>query len=125
MSVGAMNKFVGIAFFFAAVLIAGCAGERQGLVCEEIEYRLSTQTYSPDQRAYIENELRTCRAEEARKKNESGQSNTSIYERFANMEGASSDTSKSVIPVSTLLQDSSEEKTTSIYDRYKSVEATK
>lgn len=122
---GVMNKFVGIAFFFAAVLIAGCAGERQGLVCEEIEYRLSTQTYSPDQRAYIENELRTCRAEEAKKKSESGQTNTSIYERFANMEGASSDTSKSVIPVSTLLQDSSEEKTTSIYDRYKSVEATK
>ncbi|MBQ7078449.1 MAG: hypothetical protein IJM92_02020 [Fibrobacter sp.] len=122
---GVMNKFVGIAFFFAAVLIAGCAGERQGLVCEEIEYRLSTQTYSPDQRAYIENELRTCRAEEAKKKSESGQTNTSIYERFANTEGASSDTSKSVIPVSTLLQDSSEEKTTSIYDRYKSVEATK
>ena len=120
-----MNKFVGIAFFFASVLIAGCAGERQGLVCEEIEYRLSTQTYSPDQRAYIENELRTCRAEEAKKKSESGQTNTSIYERFANTEGASSDTSKSVIPVSTLLQDSSEEKTTSIYDRYKSVEATK
>ena len=122
---GVMNKFVGIAFFFAAVLIAGCAGERQGLVCEDIEYRLSTQTYSPDQRAYIENELRTCRAEEAKKKSESGQTNTSIYERFANTEGASSDTSKSVIPVSTLLQDSSEEKTTSIYDRYKSVEATK
>ena len=122
---GVMNKFVGIAFFFAAVLIAGCAGERQGLVCEEIEYRLSTQTYSPDQRAYIENELRTCRAEEAKKKSESGQTNTSIYERFANTEGESSDTSKSVIPVSTLLQDSSEEKTTSIYDRYKSVEATK
>ena len=122
---GVMNKFVGIAFFFAAVLIAGCAGERQGLVCEEIEYRLSTQTYSPDQRAYIENELRTCRAEEAKKKSESGQTNTSIYERFANTEGASSDTSKSVIPVSTLLQDSSEEKTMSIYDRYKSVEADK
>lgn len=123
---GVMNKFIGFVFFLVAVLIAGCAGERQGLVCEEIEYRLSTQTYSPDQRAYIENELRTCRAEEARKKSESGQSNTSIYERFADKEGASlSDTSKSVIPVSTLLQDSSGEKTTSIYDRYKSVEANK
>ncbi|SHK98823.1 hypothetical protein [Fibrobacter sp. UWB12] len=121
-----MNKFVGIALFFVAVLFAGCAGERQGLVCEEIEYRLNTQTYSPDQRAYIENELRTCRAEESRKKNEFGQSNGSIYERYANTENSSiSDTSKSVIPVSTLLQDSSEEKTTSIYDRYKSVEANK
>ena len=123
---GVMNKFIGFVFFLVTVLIAGCAGERQGLVCEEIEYRLSTQTYSPDQRAYIENELRTCRAEEARKKSESGQSNTSIYERFADKEGASlSDTSKSVIPVSTLLQDSSGKKTTSIYDRYKSVEANK
>ena len=90
-----MNKFIGIALFFA-LLFAGCAGERQGLVCEEIEYRLNTQTYSPDQRAYIENELRTCRAEEAKKKNESGQSNTSIYERYANTENSTlSDTSKS------------------------------
>ncbi len=121
-----MNKFfVGILGFFAvAFLLDGCAGERQGLVCEEIEYRLSTLNYSPDQRAYLENELSTCREEEAKKKNESGQTNGSIYERYANTEGASAnDTSKNVIPVSTLLQDSSEEKTMSIYDRYKSVEA--
>jgi hypothetical protein len=121
-----VNKFfVGILGFFAvAFLLDGCAGERQGLVCEEIEYRLSTLNYSPDQRAYLENELSTCREEEAKKKNESGQTNGSIYERYANTEGASAnDTSKNVIPVSTLLQDSSEEKTMSIYDRYKSVEA--
>lgn len=119
-----MNKFIfGILVFFsAAFLFNGCAGERQGLVCEEIEYRLSTLNYSPDQRTYLENELSTCREEEAKKKNESGQANGSIYERYANMEGVeSSDSSKSVIPVSTLLQDSSEEKTMSIYDRYKSV----
>ena len=107
-----------------ALLVAGCAGERQGLVCEEIEYRLNTMAYSPDQRAYMENELRTCREDESKKKSESGQSNESIYERYANMETSTPrDTSKSVIPVSTLLQDSSEEKTTSIYDRYKSAAA--
>ena len=27
-----------------AVLLAACAGERQGVVCSEIQYRLDTQT---------------------------------------------------------------------------------
>ena len=63
-----MNKILGFAVFFTAMLlVAGCAGERQGIVCEEIEYRLNTMTYSPDQRAYMENELRTCREDEAKK----------------------------------------------------------
>ncbi len=121
-----MNKFVlkTLPFLALTFLFAGCAGERQGLVCEEIEYRLSTMNYSPDQRAYMENELRTCRDDESKKKNESGQSTGSIYERYANTGSAElADSSKSVIPVSKLLQDSSEEKTTSIYDRYKSVAA--
>ena len=120
-----MNKIVLWTFsaFAMALLFVGCAGERQGLVCEEIEYRLNTMTYSPDQRAYMENELNTCREEESRKKSESGQTKTSIYERYANTESASTvDSSKVEIPVSTLLKDSSDEKTTSIYDRYKSVE---
>ena len=122
-----MKNVVGLLVLIAAALVFhGCAGERQGLVCEELEYRLNTMTYSPDQRAYMEEELRTCRAEESRKKNDSGLSNGSIYERYANTESAApSDSSKGEIPVSTLLQDSSEEKTTSIYDRYKSVEADK
>ena len=119
-----MNKFLIGMLFAVAVLFISCASERQGLVCEEIEYRLNTLNYSPDQRTYLENELSTCRDEEAKKKQESGMSNGSISERFANTEGASaSDTSKNVIPVSTLLQDSSEEKTMSIYDRYKSAES--
>jgi len=121
-----MDKVVGFLALLTMALLVGCAGERQGLVCEEIEYRLNTMTYSPDQRAYMENELRTCREDEAKKKNESGTSNASIYERYANTENASSgDSAKVEIPVSTLLQDSSEEKTMSIYDRYKSVEANK
>ncbi|MBR2088877.1 MAG: hypothetical protein IJ905_00450 [Fibrobacter sp.] len=121
-----MNRFiVGIwGFFVVMTLFNGCAGQRQGLVCEEIEYRLNTLNYSPDQRAYLENELKSCRDEEAKKKSESGEAAGSIYERYANMEGSeTTDSSKNVIPVSKLLQDSSEEKTLSIYDRYKSVES--
>ena len=117
-----MNKLIGFAFLVVVLLFVGCASERQGLVCEEIQYRLNTMTYSPDQRAYLENELNTCREEESKKKGESSLSNGSIYERYANM-GATApvDTTKD-IPVSTLLQDSSEERTMSIYDRYKSAE---
>ena len=111
-----LNKFVWFAAF-VVLLFAGCASERQGLVCEEIEYRLSTLNYSPDQRAYLENELSTCREEESKKKGETGQPGKSIYERYANKDVK--DSTKD-IPVSTLLQDSSEERTMSIYDRYKS-----
>jgi hypothetical protein len=120
-----MNKILGFAVIFTAMLlVAGCAGERQGIVCEEIEYRLNTMTYSPDQRAYMENELRTCREDEAKKKNEV-QSPGSIYDRYANTESAAPRDTSAEISVQTLLRDSSEEKTTSIYDRYKSVEADK
>ena len=62
-----MNKVISFAFIAVFMLLVGCAGERQGLVCEEIEYRLNTMTYSPDQRAYMENELRTCREDESKK----------------------------------------------------------
>ena len=48
-----MNKVVGFLALLTMALLVGCAGERQGLVCEEIEYRLNTMTYSPDQRAYM------------------------------------------------------------------------
>ncbi|OWV15328.1 hypothetical protein B7990_14035 [Fibrobacter sp. UWB4] len=121
-----MNKFIGITAFLAAMfMVSSCAGERQGLVCEEIEYRLNTLSYSPDQRAYMEEELRTCRSEEAKKKSASTESKSSIYERYANTDGTKVDSANVEVPVSKLLQDSSEEKTTSIYDRYKSVEADK
>ena len=123
-------KFTAILLFLGAfMLLSGCAGERQGLVCEEMEYRLNTMTYSPDQRAYAEEELRVCREEEAQKKAEGAAQRQSIYDRFA-----ASDTSKSKLMDSTkagsdgevsvtkALQDSSGVETTSIYDRYKSVE---
>ena len=124
-----MKRIAVLLFFGAAMLLVACAGERQGLVCEEMEYRLNTMTYSPDQRAYAEEELRVCREEEAQKKAEGVATRKSIYDRFA-----ASDTSKAKLTDSTkagkdgevsvtkALQDSSGVETTSIYDRYKSVE---
>lgn len=109
------------------MLLLACAGERQGLVCEEMEYRLNTMAYSPDQRAYAEEELRVCREQEAEKKAAGAAQRKSIYDRFA-----ATDTSKSAngavagdegnsaeeISVSEALKDSSGQQTVSIYDRY-------
>lgn len=118
MNLNTFAQWAGIACVLAFPLIfASCAGERQGLVCEEIEYRLNTFTYSPDQRAYMEEELRTCRVEEAEKKRGSAEARRSIYERYA-----ASDSSKAKdtadVSVSTMLKDSSGVATTSIYERY-------
>lgn len=113
-----MDKLVWLFLVLLASLLISCAGERQGLVCEEIEYRLNTQTYSPDQRAYIEEELRVCREEEAQKKGADAQSRQSIYDRFA------ADTTKSrvqEVSVSEALKDTSGQETVSIRDRYNNV----
>ena len=127
-----MNRAVTLLFLGIAVAFIGCAGERQGLVCEEMEYRLNTMTYSPDQRAYAEEELRVCREQEAQKKAEGAAARQSIYDRFAASDstqkkstGDSTNTDGSAsnsISVSEALHDSSGVKTQSIYDRYKSVE---
>lgn len=116
--------FVGGVF----TLLASCAAERQTVVCEEIEYRLNTMTYSPDQRAFEENELQVCREEEAKKKGEAAAMRKSIYDRFAASDSTkksstdkksdSSTPGKDDLSVSELMKDSSGEKTTSIYDRY-------
>ena len=104
--------------------LEACAGDRQGLVCSEIQYRLDTQTYSPDQRAYIEEELRVCREEEAKKRGEDAVTRQGIYERYAATQDASgADSTKPAKSVSEALGDSSGEATVSIYDRYKSVES--
>lgn len=122
-NVGISLAFVGAVAI--AVVLAACAGERQGLVCSEIQYRLDTQTYSPDQRAYIENELRECRAEEAKKRGEDAQTRQGIYERYAasaQADSVSADSAKGDISVSEALKDSSGEETVSIYDRYKAAD---
>lgn len=117
------------AIFGAALLFSSCAAERQGIVCDEIEYRLNTMTYSPDQRAYAEEELRVCREEEAKKKGEAAAKRQSIYDRFASKDSSKSQLKVaedgSIVPseaedvsVSKALKDSSGEQTTSIYERY-------
>ena len=129
-----MNRLVflmSVATIAVVAALVGCAGERQGLVCDEMEYRLNTMTYSPDQRAYAEEELRVCREQEAQKKAEGAAQRQSIYDRFAasdTTKKSSSDNSSNAkstekdISVSNALKDSSGVETQSIYDRYKSVE---
>ena len=110
-----------------ALCLYACAGERQGLVCSEIQYRFDTQTYSPDQRAYIEEELRVCREEEAKKRGADAQTRQGIYERYAasgQADSASADSARDNISVSEALKDSSGQETVSIYDRYKAVDST-
>lgn len=75
-----------MALFSCGLLLASCAGQRQGVVCDEIEYRYNSMSYSPDQRVFMEEELRACREEEAKKKGSSGQK--SIYERYASQDSA-------------------------------------
>ena len=65
------------------VCFISCAGQRQEVVCDEIEYRYNSMSYSPDQRVFMEEELRACREEEAKKKQASAETRKSIYERFA------------------------------------------
>jgi hypothetical protein len=119
---------VGLAILcFGMAVLESCAGQRQGVVCDEIEYRYNSMSYSPDQRAFMEDELRACREEEAKKKGSSGQSQKSIYERFAAQDSVKTvHTAADTLPpqeqkeasVSELLQDSSGAETISIYDRY-------
>lgn len=114
-----MKHLIVLLIVAVSALFVSCAGERQGLVCEEIEYRLNTMTYSPDQRAYMEEELQTCRAEETQKKNESAEVRKSIYERYADSDSTAKSSDKSRdISVSDALKDSSGVQTESIYDRY-------
>ena len=82
-------------------ILVSCAGQRQEVVCDEIEYRYNSMSYSPDQRVFMEEELRACREEEAKKKGSSGQK--SIYERYASQDSATavhtaSDSAVTVVP---------------------------
>ena len=79
--------FVGLILLcLGGVLFVSCAGQRQGVVCDEIEYRYNSMGYSPDQRVFMEEELRACREEEAKKKQASAETRRSIYERFASQD---------------------------------------
>ena len=120
-------------YFFLVVALCGCglllscAGQRQGVVCDEIEYRLNSMSYSPDQRYYMEEELKACREDEAKKKTASAEKRQSIYDRFkasdttkvhTAADTSAAGTEPADISVSEALKDSSGTPTTSIYDRY-------
>lgn len=78
-------KYLTIACVCALFLI-GCASQRTRATCAETEYRLNSMSYSPDQRAFLEEELRQCRAEQAEQEKDDVITNKikgSIYERFA------------------------------------------
>jgi hypothetical protein len=116
-----MKRFVVLWLVATAAFLGACAGERQGLVCDEMEYRLNTMTYSPDQRAFAEEELRACREQEADKKAAGAAQRQSIYDKFA-ASGSEKESGKAEeVSVSKALKDSSGVETESIYDRYKSV----
>ncbi|MCK9181546.1 MAG: hypothetical protein M0P13_01520 [Fibrobacteraceae bacterium] len=64
---------------------AACASQRQKPVCAEIEYRLDHMAYSPDQRAWQEDELRQCKAEQEEYEKSDSITNKfkkSIYEMY-------------------------------------------
>ena len=87
---------VGLFFVGLGMLaLLSCAGQRQEVVCDEIEYRNNSMAYSPDQRVFMEEELRACRAEEAKKKKEFDQTRQSIYARFAAQDTTKKDSSAS------------------------------
>lgn len=131
-SVYRVTGFSIAALILMALVLVSCAGQRQAVVCDEMEYRLNSMTYSPDQRYYAEEELRACREEEAQKKAESAATRKSIYDRFASSENTRAGTVDSTgmvrdssetpdVSVSELMGDSSGQTTTSIYDRYGAV----
>ena len=82
-SIGFCGVMVGCLVVLGCAFLVSCAGQRQEVVCDEIEYRYNSMSYSPDQRVFMEEELRACREEEAKKKQASAETRQSIYARFA------------------------------------------
>ena len=89
-----MKNFLILALISACIF--GCASQRTRATCAETEYRLNTMTYSPDQRAFLEEELRQCRELQAEQEKDDVLTNKlkgSIYERF-NADSAKADSVK-------------------------------
>ena len=74
-----MKYFFLVVALCECVLLLSCAGQRQGVVCDEIEYRLNNMSYSPDQRYYMEEELKACREDEAKKKKGEEKNYNEVY----------------------------------------------
>lgn len=81
-----LKKIFVVAIIFIVSLMIGCASQRTRATCAETEYRLNSMSYSPDQRAFLEEELRQCRAEQAEQEKDDVITNKvvgSIRDRFA------------------------------------------
>lgn len=96
------------------LLIFACASQRTRATCAETEYRLNSMSYSPDQRAFLEEELRQCRAEQAEQEKDDVITNKikgSIRERFAadSIAKANEDSLVTEVPVEKAEEDSHSE----------------
>ncbi len=70
---------------FTFLFLTSCASQRTRATCAETEYRLNAMNYSPDQRIFLEEELRQCRALQKEQEKEDVLTNKvkdSIYEQF-------------------------------------------
>lgn len=101
------------AIIFCSVLLllfAGCASQRQKPVCAEIQYRLDHMDQSPDQRAWLEDELRDCKAQQeeyAKSDTLTNKVKKSIYELYEESKKDSSKTSVATSSSSSLPSSSS------------------
>lgn len=92
-----MSKFF---FLCMALLLIGCASQRQKPVCAEIQYRLDHLDQSPDQRAWLEDELRDCKAQQeeyAKSDTLTNKVKKSIYELYEESKKDSSKTKKETL----------------------------
>lgn len=86
-----------------ALLLIGCASQRQKPVCAEIQYRLDHLDQSPDQRAWLEDELRDCKAQQeeyAKSDTLTNKVKKSIYELYEESKKDSSKTKKETLSCS-------------------------
>lgn len=108
-----MEKILFVVAAFTLMLVS-CASQRTRATCAETEYRLNSMSYSPDQRAFLEEELRQCRAEQAELEKDDVITNKitgSIRERFAADSAAKAESAVTEIsenPVADTLSVSSE-----------------
>lgn len=79
-----MQKFF-YGFGFIPLILWACASQQTRVTCAEVEYRLNSMSYSPDQRAFLEEELRQCREKQREQEKDDVLTNKlkgSIYDRF-------------------------------------------
>ena len=89
-----------IFFLCLVLLLIGCASQRQKPVCAEIQYRLDHMDQSPDQRAWLEDELRDCKAQQeeyAKSDTLTNKVKKSIYELYEESRKDSSNSAEFIV----------------------------